>query len=87
MATTSIPMWTSFKGFNLMKEKDAEGTIIDTNNDVDITLSGWSAATYNSSATDAYLAVHHSVAFTDGTNTIYKLETVQGSPLVDTTAV
>ena len=87
MATTAIPQWTSFKGFNLMEEKDEDGETISTNNDVDITLSGWSTATYNAAAMDAYLSASHSVAFTDGTTTIYKLETVQGSPFVNATAV
>jgi hypothetical protein len=70
-----------------MEEKDEDGNIISTNNDVDITLSGWATATYNAAAIDAYLSVNHSVAFTDGTTTIYKLETVQGSPLVNATVV
>ena len=87
MATTAIPQWTSFKGFNLMSFLDEDGNEIEGGADVNVTLSGWAAATYNAAAIDAYLSVNHSVAFTDGTTTIYKLETVQGSPLVNTTAV
>ena len=89
MATTSIPMWTSFNGFNLMaKLLDEDGAEAgDLVQDHHLTLSGWAGATYNSAATDAYLSASQDVMLTDGTNTIYRLQTVQGSPTVNTSAV
>ena len=74
VATTSIPMWTHFRGFGVVGE-------------VDITVTGWSGSGYNFSATDAYLSASQDVMLTDGTNTIYRLQTVQGSPTVNTSAV
>ena len=70
VGTTSIPMWEYFKGFKIATHE--------------VSVSGWTPSQYNAAATDAYLSSKSSVAFTDGTNTIYRLETVQGSPVVDT---
>ena len=75
LATVRIPAWTSFQGFLL-----TEG-----NSNVD--LIGWTASQYNASATDAYLSASANIAFTDGGTTIYRLDTVRGSPLSDTAAV
>ena len=89
MATTSIPAWTSFNGFNLMAQiLDEDGAVVgDLVQDHHLTLSGWAADSYNFAATDAYLSANQDVLLTDGTNTIYRLQTVQGSPTVNTSAV
>lgn len=50
-------------------------------------LTGWRDDVYNGVAAGAILSADQSVAFTDGTTTIYKLETTVGSPTVDTSGI
>jgi len=55
--------------------------------DFSYSLKGWRASKYNDLAEEAVLSANQSVAFTDGTNTIWKLEYTVGSPTLDSSPV
>ena len=55
--------------------------------DFSYSLKGWRDSKYNDLAEEAVLSANQSVAFTDGTNTIWKLEYTVGSPTLDSSPV
>jgi hypothetical protein len=67
--------WTSLYGKQLLYDHNPTDASQAT---------GWTAFNWNANAAgDYYLAADSSIVFTDGTNTIYRLDTVYGAPTVD----